>query len=297
MTHVGPFPKQCFHQAKSSNVQLYFTPNGTIEYYNDTNTKIFHPARQDCLEFIENNIYSKHKEKQKKENSNSKLQGFGDWLAFVEATLSNDVSYLGGYYDIPTDVARDTSVTEFLIWGIGLQGTESSNSENTFEMQPLVTFCGEKIHSNSVCNGSIVPGYGIVASECCSSGQLWYGVSFGVAPGTTDIYAAMATSATEAVIRAEFGRDISGLDIYAYDAWVYTFAFAAGGTGDANDYSDCDDYPSGEFLITALQATDYNGNYIVSDKWSEGGFGECGAYVEEYTASLENGRFGLYLKQ
>ena len=302
-THIGKFPKRCIHQAKSPNIQLHFTANSTIEYYKDTNTKIFHPIFPDCLEFVQQNIYNKKKHRNNKSKphsrsqSQSQLEGFGDWLAFVETTLSNDVSYIGAEYSLPGDVPSDTSIAQFLIWGLGLQGTESSNTENTFEMQPLITYCGEPLLSHSVCNGTIKPGYGFTTSECCTNGQLWYGLSHGVAPATSGIFGYMETSATTAHIQCEFGNFVSGLNIHAVDEWMYDFAFAEGGNGGGDDYSNCDDYPGDEFLITQLYAKDYNGNFINNDEWSEGGFGECGAYVEEYEASLENGQFGLYLKQ
>jgi len=160
-TPYGEFPEDCVHVAEESDPQIQQVDNGVWVKYPHSGRRVFYPELPHCVENVK-------KLKQARKNG---LKMLTEWEDYASATMPSTMGVFSAHYTLPS-ASPNANGGELLYFFIGMQ--DDGQADLTI-IQPVVSFCAESTKCDAG-QGHLLPlGWSMMATNCCPSGQTWYG--------------------------------------------------------------------------------------------------------------------------
>jgi len=160
-TPFGKFPADCVHVAEENNATLFPVENGVWVHYPESGRRVFHPELPHCMENL----------KTLRQSRKNGVQILTEWEDYASATMPETMGVFTAEYTLPS-ASPDATGGELLYFFIGMQ---DDGQPDVTIIQPVVSFCAESTKCDAGQQHFLPIGWSMMATNCCPSGQTWYG--------------------------------------------------------------------------------------------------------------------------
>jgi len=259
-TPYGMFPADCVHVAEEDNPLLVSVGNGVWANY-PSGRRVFHPELPHCVENW----------KKIKQSRKADVKLLKEWEDYASATMPDIMGVFTAHYTLPT-TSPDPTGGELLYYFIGMQ--DDGQADLTI-IQPVVSFCAESTKCNAGQEHELPLGWSMMATNCCPSGQTWYGPVKALSDGAELDGTCQSNGTLVYITMTDSSGDTSSL---SQPDTERKFNWAAV-TLEQYYATKCSDYNTDPFMFTKMQLTSLNGNAVTPD-WKTTTGGTCSPKVD-----------------